>query len=261
MFYSDISNATKLDVFSVIESCNALETKEEFRGVFQKINHLIGQEMSSFGMGDIRTAQVISTVSAGFPADFMSSIIDPSGRMNSPLFYLWLQSQSPQILEFSDDKNLPDIDILKPYLDFSFHNVISHGVIDYSQQYMTYFGFAEIPERIGKHHINLLNILAPVLHVAYSELIKIENPLIATLGSCVCSGDAESSIATDLLTKRELNVLSWLSEGKSNFEIARILIISENTVKSHLKNIFKKLAVNNRHHAVAVGFKMKLIEL
>ncbi|WP_022850937.1 helix-turn-helix transcriptional regulator [Limisalsivibrio acetivorans] len=51
---------------------------------------------------------------------------------------------------------------------------------------------------------------------------------------------------------RENEISGWLTEGKTNWEIAQILSISENTVKYHIKNIFNKLKVNNRQQAIAI---------
>ncbi|MAS93270.1 MAG: hypothetical protein CMO55_08745 [Verrucomicrobiales bacterium] len=51
------------------------------------------------------------------------------------------------------------------------------------------------------------------------------------------------------LTPREREVRHWLSQGKSNEEIALILGISPHTVKNHLNNLFDKLGVNNRYAA------------
>lgn len=53
------------------------------------------------------------------------------------------------------------------------------------------------------------------------------------------------------LTRREQEILSLLANGRSNTEIAEFFDCSINTVKYHLKNIFKKLGVNNRKDAVA----------
>lgn len=52
------------------------------------------------------------------------------------------------------------------------------------------------------------------------------------------------------MTAKEKAVSEWLVKGKTNWEIAHIMGISENTVKFHLKNIFVKLSVSNRQQAV-----------
>ncbi len=52
------------------------------------------------------------------------------------------------------------------------------------------------------------------------------------------------------LTQREKQILSKLRQGASNLEIAHLLFISENTVKTHIYNLFKKLSVKNRTQAV-----------
>lgn len=51
------------------------------------------------------------------------------------------------------------------------------------------------------------------------------------------------------LTQREMEILNLLGSGFSNMEISENLFVSENTVKSHLYNIFKKIDVNNRIQA------------
>lgn len=48
------------------------------------------------------------------------------------------------------------------------------------------------------------------------------------------------------LSAREEEILDLLAEGESNLQIAQQLYISENTVKTHIKNIYAKLGVNNR---------------
>lgn len=58
-----------------------------------------------------------------------------------------------------------------------------------------------------------------------------------------------SNIITDL-TSREKEIMNLLSLGASNNEIASELMVSENTVKTHLHNVFKKIKVRNRLQAV-----------
>jgi DNA-binding NarL/FixJ family response regulator len=58
-----------------------------------------------------------------------------------------------------------------------------------------------------------------------------------------------------VLTDRELEVLGLVAEGRTNPEIAEALVISQSTIKSHVKNILRKLGVRNRTQAVAEHFR------
>ena len=61
------------------------------------------------------------------------------------------------------------------------------------------------------------------------------------------------------LTEKEIEVLSLISKGYTNKEIADKLVVSEFTVKNHLKSIFKKLKVTSRTQVILVGIKLGLI--
>lgn len=61
------------------------------------------------------------------------------------------------------------------------------------------------------------------------------------------------------MSKRELDVLLWMSKGLSNEEIAEKLFISLNTVKTHSSNIFSKLDVKRRTQAVEKARSLRII--
>jgi DNA-binding CsgD family transcriptional regulator len=61
------------------------------------------------------------------------------------------------------------------------------------------------------------------------------------------------------LTKRELEVLQLIANGKTNRNIANELYISERTVERHVSNIFNKLNVSSRSAATAYAYKQQLI--
>jgi DNA-binding NarL/FixJ family response regulator len=61
------------------------------------------------------------------------------------------------------------------------------------------------------------------------------------------------------LTERELQVLRGMADGKSNAEIGRDLFVSEDTVKTHARRLFRKLNARDRAHAVAAGFRTGLV--
>lgn len=60
------------------------------------------------------------------------------------------------------------------------------------------------------------------------------------------------------MTPRELEVLSAMSFGFSNAEIGRRLFVSEDTVKTHARRIYRKLGARDRAHAVACAFRTGL---
>ena len=62
---------------------------------------------------------------------------------------------------------------------------------------------------------------------------------------------AAPSSLHDVLTRRELEVLQLVAEGRSNAGVAAALVISEGTVKQHVKHILRKLRVGNRAEAVS----------
>ncbi len=63
------------------------------------------------------------------------------------------------------------------------------------------------------------------------------------------------------LTEREIEVLTLIGEGHANKEIARMLSISEKTVKNHIGNIFSKLHVCDRTQAVLYAIRKGLVKV
>jgi DNA-binding NarL/FixJ family response regulator len=71
--------------------------------------------------------------------------------------------------------------------------------------------------------------------------------------------DSFKTIMHSTLTQRETDVLSELCKGKSYKMIADTLFISEETVRRHIKNIYKKLEVGSKSEAVAKAFREHLV--
>lgn len=70
---------------------------------------------------------------------------------------------------------------------------------------------------------------------------------------------APAPVRRVVLTERELQVLRGMADGKSNAEIGRELFVSEDTVKTHARRLFRKLGARDRAHAVAAGFRAGLV--
>lgn len=92
-----------------------------------------------------------------------------------------------------------------------------------------------------------------VVRYFFSRLAKMQTRLDAEPSRPHASGN------TCHLSPRELTVLLWMKEGKTNWEIAQILGLSERTVRFHVGGIFEKLDVTSRTQAVARALGAGLI--
>lgn len=102
--------------------------------------------------------------------------------------------------------------------------------------------------------------LKKAINTVISNETYIQPSLIPILNNRMVSRDKDKDKIEEL-TKRELEVLIEVSNGKLNKEIANELKISERTVKNHISNIFKKIDVNDRTQAAVFAIKNDLIKL
>jgi len=111
----------------------------------------------------------------------------------------------------------------------------------------TAFALFGLPMKPGPRHAYFLELLMPQLHMA---LLRLAQPAPSR---GVARGTARP------LTAREMEILAWLREGKSNYEIACILGLSALTVKNHLQRIYRMLGVSNRTQAVSRCLSLRLL--
>ena len=91
--------------------------------------------------------------------------------------------------------------------------------------------------------------------------------LCAAVANALASAELMKSLAPVVptqpsgpeLTEREMQVLRGMAAGKSNAQIGRELYLSEDTIKTHARRLFRKMRVNDRAQAVASGFRLGFV--
>lgn len=120
----------------------------------------------------------------------------------------------------------------------------------------------------GALALQLLQRLALHQGVAFDPLNQGDVPLLfreLVRSSTADTGQAPAAVTKqdgqplEKLTRKEFEVLKLLGEGLSNGAIGERMFVSENTVRTHLRNINAKLRTQNRTEAVAVARKLNLI--
>lgn len=73
------------------------------------------------------------------------------------------------------------------------------------------------------------------------------------------AGEGAATPARMPLSRREFQVLQLIAEGMENAAIAKVLFLSVETVRTHVKSILRKLSARDRTHAVTIGFRSGLL--
>ncbi|OGO14966.1 MAG: hypothetical protein A2Z14_05515 [Chloroflexi bacterium RBG_16_48_8] len=111
--------------------------------------------------------------------------------------------------------------------------------------------------KVGAQGYVLKDMPSRRLHDLLRGIIRGESALSGAVATKILAEFSEKvnprvragTVDLDPLSERERETLALLSEGLTNREIAEKMILSENTVKKHVKNILQKLHVNNRVQA------------
>lgn len=140
------------------------------------------------------------------------------------------KTASPKELEFVEEARGYDLA----------HGVTT-GMLEPGRSFASFFSFAGGDFDNTLRYKGLLEYLLPYLHRIM--LMNITTPSVNRMKG---------------LSPRELMVLEWMKQGKTNWEISRIIGVSERTVRFHVESIFAKLDVGSRTQAVACAIEQGL---
>ncbi len=109
--------------------------------------------------------------------------------------------------------------------------------------------------------VNSQELIRAIYNVSKGESVLYPSVAAKVMARFRRGHDSEKSNNCDLLTNREIEVLSMAARGLKNRQIAKELFVSARTVEAHLGSIFNKLKVNSRTEAILYALKKGFIAL
>lgn len=232
-------------IMAVIVECTNVQTAAEFSRVMEgSFRKVLPHDAMLCGIGGISPQgnHIRKILNFNYPLEYFEPLRDSDGRLDSPLMKRWRETQQPQLFQSGrDDHEFPE-DWVRLFNKYDLRNTLAHGVLDVGGVFSSFFIFSRMPGEIGQDHAFLMKLMTPHLHFALARVL-----------STVDEYQGKLCKSKKALSERQREILLWLHEGKTNWEIAKILGLSELNVKYHIDQIFLKLEVRNRAQAVAKG--------
>lgn len=194
-----------------------------------------------YGKMQSEFAMIPYHVSSGFPRSLIKTFDINDPNLAVPMLEEWRHSGTPVIADLGSDSS-QDFLWQTMFRQKGFQKIAVAVNMDRRNGYTTYLCMTDPVVRglpiESKQFKKQFAIIAPILHNVLSQL---------EYQQAIAKKDDKIS----KLTPRECEILQWIKEGKTNFEISCILGISFSTIKNHVQKILIKLQVNNRTQAIS----------
>ncbi len=233
-------------LLELIHSSLSCSSEEEIKELIGKLEYVMPFEFALCGFGKLTSACTVNSyniINISYPSEWLELYvsqrfdkIDPIVKENWLSFRLqyWADTYKRHNSSKMFISHAEDVGLRAGYTD---------GLRNFKGNEGSLFSFAGASvERHPRTEV-ILKYIVPNLHQALARVL------------------CKQRTCNSRLSLREKEVLKWLKQGKSTWEISVILSISQDTVKFHIKNIMQKLDAVNRSQAVAVAMEQGLIDI
>ncbi|WP_243311744.1 helix-turn-helix transcriptional regulator [Fundidesulfovibrio agrisoli] len=236
-------------LLEVIQKLITIDSKDDYIDLIKSLNHIIPFDYATSGLVTLDSDGCVigyDLLNINFSEDWITSYaeqkiysIDVTVAENFKYYktQCWRETYKKhdnpkRLLSFAHDFNL-----------LNGYSCGAKGFGLYKKPSM--ISFVWNFEKNSAHISGLIEYLTPFIHIALSNVLYAQ----------------VAEAANNLLTRREKEVVSWLKEGKSSWEMSEILNVSEATINYHVNNIMKKLDAVNRTQIVAIALRNGIVEL
>lgn len=195
----------------------------------------LGPDQTFAGFGNV--------VNASYPDEWLYLYWKNGFAEIDPVFQSALKSPGTQHWHeiYQNMSSEKEQEFIATARQFGLRDGITTGSVDQACGVATFCSFASEETLDGKRLVPLVEYLGSYIHMA---LLKSAPKSLPQTDRCVKG-----------LSSREVTILNWMKNGKTNWEIGKILGVSERTIRFHIESIFSKLEVTSRSQAVATAIE------
>ena len=241
-FRKHLSSNDSFSLLEIIDDCVYCQDLSQFKAIIKRLKRLVsfrGLTMSHINFQELRQEEPgsINNLDLGFPEEFMRRYLSRELYWDDVPVMAFMRSFELQNWQEAIEVHNTGV---PGAVDAELND---HGLVDgwvYGTRDITGFKITTISlgsETIENSHRTkaIIKLSTPHLAEAYKRILQIKE------------------MQKYRLTRREFEVLNWLKEGKTSWEISVILNLSERCVNFHINNAKNKLNAVNRTQAVAVA--------
>jgi DNA-binding CsgD family transcriptional regulator len=245
-----VSNEDLQILFEIINNSFLCKSDEDYNKLIEQLKRLIPFNQSISALLDLRHVSykdfVNKSINSGYPLEYLKIYSENNYHLKDPLFL--------RFFETGEIQNSNDIDGIYNYGP---ENPVFRLREDFGIRNSFLYGY-------GNHTIGLFTIISMSGQQIKNDqrtkmIMKYCFPFLVPRLLDLVPHNKDRDILT--LTPAELEILNWIKEGKSSWEISLILHKSERCINFHISNILKNLDAMNRTHAVVKALENNLITI
>ncbi|MCX5717589.1 MAG: autoinducer binding domain-containing protein [Nitrospirae bacterium] len=247
IFNKLLSKRDAITLLELIHTSLFCSNEEDFKGLVVRLNEVIPYDFAISGLaktdsyGNVASYKIINV---NYPAEWLDvytskNLYDVDSLIKENFTNFRLQRWKDTFKKCLTPKKF-----LSHAEDFGLRDGFTHGQKNPAGNRGSIFTVSGNSIEFNNRTEMILELVVPHFHQVITRITE-----------------QQSRNDISPLSKREIEVLTWLRQGKSSWDISMILRISERTVNFHINNIKRKLDVVNRLQAVSVAVQYRLIDI
>ena len=245
--FDSLSKSECQNFMEIVHYVMQAQTPEDVRHVLVRFQDYFSFTKALGGLvrlGPNRTfAGFSNVVNASYPDEWLYMYWKNGFADVDPVFQSALKSPGTQHWQdiYQNMSSEKEQEFIATARQFGLRDGITTGSVDQACGVATFCSFGSEQSLDAKRLVPLVEYLGYYIHMA---LLRTAPKSAPATDRCVKE-----------LSSREVTILNWMKNGKTNWEIGKILGVSERTVRFHIESIFSKLEVTSRSQAVATAIE------